>query len=681
MENLENIDINNLKFVAKVGDDFIDLPEQSIDITEVVTESLQTSTLNLVNDNVNKDNNIADNNLINSSCSNNANLQDTNDGTAMPLTQASIPDEAPYYGDLRHNKTRQNRVTKNPSGYARNANKVLRMKGEAYLGYRRDRKAKKGEKFRAEQDVCKPARIMGSPCTSAFCEKSKLRACADITDEQRQHLFDSFWQNMNWDQRRAFICSHVVAVQKHVTKNPQSKRTATLTYFLTVENMRFQVCKQMFLGTFGIKDWFIRYWLAKSDCAMPPSSCNLNSNKGGRKKIDEQEFVETFLARLPRMPSHYCRASTSREYLEPVFKSMSELYKQYSNTCELEGKKAIGRRLFDDIVLKNNLSLFRPKKDQCDVCCSHKTGNIPDPQYAQHVLSKDRARQEKNSDKAEALSGNCHVFTQDVESVKLVPYLQASAIYYKTKLCVHNFTLYNLATKEVMCYWFDESNSTLEASVFASCIIDHLEKVLSRKLLPVILYSDGCCAQNRNATLSNALLRFSIEKNIVITQKYLEKGHTQMECDSVHSAIECKVKGQEIYLPQQYVTISKTARTDPMPYDATYLDYTFFTDFSKGLIYKSIRPGRKPGEPAVTHLRMLEYRPDGTIWFKTDFDNDLQLLPQRPAPIKGIESISQLPKLYNARTPITKRKYQDLQDLKAVIPSSCHSFFDELPNK
>lgn len=82
-----------------------------------------------------------------------------------------------------------------------------------------------------------------------------------------------------------------------------------------------------------------------------------------------------------------------------------------------------------------------------------------------------------------------------------------------------------------MCYWFDESNSTLEASVFASCLVDHLEKVLSRKLLPVVLYSDGCCAQNRNVTLSNALLHLAIEKNIVITQKYLEKGHTHMECD------------------------------------------------------------------------------------------------------------------------------------------------------
>lgn len=62
---------------------------------------------------------------------------------------------------------------------------------------------------------------------------------------------------------------------------------------------------------------------------------------------------------------------------------------------------------------------------------------------------KNRAREEKDTDKKSA--NKCHVFTQDVQSPKLAPCLQASAIYYKTKLCVHNFTMYNLATRETSC--------------------------------------------------------------------------------------------------------------------------------------------------------------------------------------------------------------------------------------
>lgn len=66
------------------------------------------------------------------------------------------------------------------------------------------------------------------------------------------------------------------------------------------------------------------------------------------------------------------------------------------------------------------------------------------------------------------------VFTMDLQAVKLAPVLQASAIYYKTKLCVHNFTTFNLADKEVSCYLWHEAEGGLEANIFATIIVKHL---------------------------------------------------------------------------------------------------------------------------------------------------------------------------------------------------------------
>ena len=155
-----------------------------------------------------------------------------------------------------------------------------------------------------------------------------------------------------------------------------------------------------------------------------------------------------------------------------------------------------------------------------------------------------------------------------------------------------------------------------------------------------------------------------------------------MECDSVHSAIECKVKGREIYLPSQHANIAKSARTKPMPYDSRYLDYNFFTDFRNTLIYKTIRPGKKTNDPIVTDLKVLAYKPDGTIWYKLNFYDPLQLLPQRPLKLcNDVTPLSMLPKLYDAKLPISQGKYKDLQDLKAVLPSNCHSFYDDIPFK
>lgn len=43
----------------------------------------------------------------------------------------------------------------------------------------------------------------------------------------------------------------------------------------------------------------------------------------------------------------------------------------------------------------------------------------------------------------------------------------------------------------------------------------------------IIIYSNGCRYQNRYTVLSNALLKLSIDNNVIIEQKFLIKGHTQ----------------------------------------------------------------------------------------------------------------------------------------------------------
>lgn len=48
----------------------------------------------------------------------------------------------------------------------------------------------------------------------------------------------------------------------------------------------------------------------------------------------------------------------------------------------------------------------------------------------------------------------------------------------------------------------------------------------------------SCGYQSQSLNFSNALIELSVEKNIIIEQKYLEVGHTPMDVDSEHSSIE-----------------------------------------------------------------------------------------------------------------------------------------------
>lgn len=187
------------------------------------------------------------------------------------------------------------------------------------------------------------------------------------------------------------------------------------------------------------------------------------------------------------------------------------------------------------------------------------------------------------------------MFCIDMQAVKLVPQSNANSSYYKMKLQVHNFTIYNVITHESHNYLWDETEGNLNSSTFTTCIIKYLENVTTQypEIHHIIIYSDGCCYQNRNVVLSNVLLSFCVEKTITIEHKYLVVGHTQMECDATHSVIERKLKNKQINLPSQLVDLMKCARKTPFPLEVHHLNHTFFLDYeSIPKRYTSIRPGK-----------------------------------------------------------------------------------------
>jgi len=235
-----------------------------------------------------------------------------------------------------------------------------------------------------------------------------------------------------------------------------------------------------------------------------------------------RENVRKFLNDIPKLPSHYCRASSSKLYFVPHFRSLADFYELFK---EKNSENAASRQVFADKFHKMNIALFMPKKDQCDKCCALKTGNLSEAEYEEHVNRKE-ARQSRDNDKKKTENGECNVITMDVQAVQLVPYLQASAPYFRQKLAVHNSTLYNLSTNEVVCYVWHEGEGELNANVFASCVVDYLVKETGC-MKEIIIYSDGCGNQNRNVTLSNALVMQAKEQGITITQDYLENGVRQ----------------------------------------------------------------------------------------------------------------------------------------------------------
>lgn len=561
--------------------------------------------------------------------------------------------------------SKKKRKVADPSKWKKNIKRTRRENGIEYEGRTYHNGSNQFE------NIIKESRKLDEKCKC----KVKKNDCHAITDEERQRVFDEVW-TLTWKEKEVFAQAMIDIREIQQKTSADSNRGQSLIYHLKINGQRKRVCKQMFLATTGLKNTWLHQHLLKKTNTFEDSSEGLEVTHRS-KHSHHRTFLETFLGSLPKMPSHYCRQSTEKMYLEPTFRSFADLYRVYSERCTEEGMKVMGRTVFMDVFREMNLGLFQPRKDQCDICCSFEAGNVSESDWQLHRLRKEMAQQEKQKDKQLALEQKekIKIVTMDLQRVLLSPSLQASAMYYKTKLAVHNFTIFDLTTKETICYVWNEAQGGLSGNEFATCIFKHLEKDLSFD--KYIIYSDGCTYQNRNSVMSTALRHFARKHEKIVIQKYLEKGHTQMEVDSCHSRIEARLKNRHIFVPYDYVSIIKEARQTPFPYQVEYLDHTYFLNFANFGSLKSIRPGRAVGDPTVTSMKGIRYLPTGVIDFKLDFSHDWSPLPDKRG--DHLPDLGESPEqLYNEKLKIAKNKYDHLQQLKSVIPPDYHFFYDNL---
>lgn len=109
-------------------------------------------------------------------------------------------------------------------------NFLLREKGMKYVGWER-----KGEK--ANRGKKKTQRVLGPACTSQACLKASTTHCQDITEDQRQTIFNKFWNTLSWDQKKMYVASLVRKVEKKEDKKKGevSRRSTILKYSIKLQ--------------------------------------------------------------------------------------------------------------------------------------------------------------------------------------------------------------------------------------------------------------------------------------------------------------------------------------------------------------------------------------------------------------------------------------------------------------
>jgi len=157
----------------------------------------------------------------------------------------------------------------------------------------------------------------------------------------------------------------------------------------------------------------------------------------------------------------------------------------------------------------------------------------------------------------------------------------------------------------------------------ATCLHKYINS-LPPNVNHICFYSDNCMGQNRNKYVTTALL-YSVSKSNyidVIDQKYLEAGHTQMECDSMHATIEYAKRKTNVFIPSQWDTIIHMARRSN-PYIVLPLKYWDFIDFKKmqNDFFKNFETNTSNEKVRWREIRHLQFRKSSpqNIYYKYDF--------------------------------------------------------------
>lgn len=528
------------------------------------------------------------------------------------------------------------------------------------------------------------------------CHNNCLYKCSNLINaEGRQILCRDFWELSNIQRQRDYIVARVNAHASVRTRVEQSRRKFSHEYFFIYLSRKYRVCKKFFLSTLNISEKMMRTALTKANRSIanvPSPDCRGKHPPGIKLPQNVITLTEKHIDSFPTVPAHWCRKDSNKVYLESILNKES-MFSFYLEFCKDRGIKPVSKTLYREILIQKNIGFYHPRKDQC-WCYGFEENNVenrPNKQneYELHKKRKDAANSAKKEDGDRARHDDTFVAVNFEEAVLYCPLLLAKPIFYKRKLAVYNFTIYEVAKQKGHCFLWDETTGKRGANEIATCLSIFIEN-LPPKVKHLTLYSDNCPGQNRNSIVASMLF-YCLNKSALesIEIKFLEAGHTHMECDSIHATIETASKNAKIFVPSDWYNVINLAKKRGEPYKIHELEYTDFKNFKryKDTTMPNCHIDKDKNNLNWKHVRCIKFLKDtpniryykNEYWDATYKELDMQYRSGKGRP-RQPTIMTEVPRLYDQRLKVDAKKYKDLMDLceNEVIPPLYHDYYRNL---
>jgi len=229
----------------------------------------------------------------------------------------------------------------NSNQFTRNRKKLQtknRVAGIPYIGYKLV-DGKLTEHFVIDGREIKPR------CKhSEKVQKSKNSfMCGLFSEEDRKLLFKQFWSFKTWDKKQGYVKGLVqtreIVRRRKFKKNKVVKKMESKNISLPLGTEKRKVCRHFFLSTLCLGEDCYKRWTKSYDIVtdseieaddLPDNKTNNSqstTNKNSEvltaprkmKKIERVIKIKEWLELLPKVPSYYCRKSTSKIYVVNFF--------------------------------------------------------------------------------------------------------------------------------------------------------------------------------------------------------------------------------------------------------------------------------------------------------------------------------------------------------------------------
>lgn len=579
--------------------------------------------------------------------------------------------------------------TSEPGKWKKNVEKLKKKSGEPYV-------TKKGF---VRSKVPKPI----------SCATCRWQCSSKFDEDLRKKICSEFWK-LDYCRQKEFIIKYVVnepTKTRRIRSGSGTKKNYSRVYFFQKEDEKVRVCKSFFLMTLAISHGPVEKALAGVNDVGIFTQIDQRGKKEPSNKTspDVLQNIKAHIESFPSVESHYCRKTTKRQYLDPRL-SIRKMYALYLEDAK-EREKATGVKVpvVEEITYRRyfcknyNLSFFNPKKDQCVICKNYDNTENQDQnmveEYAAHIERKKQAYRAKEADKLRAGKDKSFLSaTFDLQSVLQVPSSDVSPMYYSRKLSVYNLCIYEVAEpNKAFCFLWSELNGKKGSCEIGTALFQWISQIPSH-IKEISLYSDTCGGQNRNQYIA-ALFMYVVQNTHLesIEHKFMESGHSYLEADSMHSAIEVAKENVSVYSVNDWVNIMIMARSNrgkhkkrhAGPYTVKELNFSDILDLKmlgeKIMHNRTLDDNKRQVQWLKIKVLRFEKKNPGVISFKYNIeDEEFQLLRTykigRP-PNMPIE----LNKLYSRKLPISAAKKKDLVKLctKKVIPQEYHPWYKSLP--